>query len=192
MRFSSEVQPWRGQTYCILCNGDQNGIPVRCGDPEFIHVAEGYFRPAGLHPGLSLDQTDVPCQSDSLTVSCPTNDTYIDFDQKPVMAVPCPWGKASCRGGRDHGDASCADGHEGLFCASCSIKVECGQRLAPGRRAMLRSLQETRVPWALTCCLEARAGGGSDSRAMCKLLMSNTGSPFTTTSPSMVGGASGR
>ena len=116
---NSEVQPWRGQTYCVLCNGDQNGIPVRCGDPEFIDVAEGYFRPAGIHPGLSLDQADVPCQSDSLTLTCPTNDTYIDLKRKPVMAVPCPWGRASCKGGTGHGDTSCADGHEGLFCATC-------------------------------------------------------------------------
>ena len=35
------------------------------------------------------------------------------------MVVACPWGRASCKGGTGHGDTSCADGHEGLFCATC-------------------------------------------------------------------------
>ena len=99
-----QVQPLEASTHCVICNGDEMGIPVKCGDPRYIDVAQGYYRPEGIDPARSLMQG---------------NETAIDLDVPPVMAVPCPWGLASCLGGRNHGNASCEEGHHGVFCASC-------------------------------------------------------------------------
>ena len=99
-----QVQPLEASKHCVICNGDEMGIPVKCGDPRYIDVAQGYYRPEGIDPARSLMQG---------------NETAIDLDVPPVMAVPCPWGLASCLGGRHHGNASCEEGHYGVFCASC-------------------------------------------------------------------------
>ena len=99
-----QVQPLEASTHCVICNGDEMGIPVKCGDPRYIDVAQGYYRPEGIDPARSLMQG---------------NETAIDLAVPPVMAVPCPWGLASCLGGRNHGNASCEEGHHGVFCASC-------------------------------------------------------------------------
>ena len=99
-----QVQPLEASKHCVICNGDEMGIPVKCGDPRYIDVAQGYYRPEGIDPARSLMQG---------------NETAIDLDVPPVMAVPCPWGLASCLGGRNHGNASCEEGHYGVFCASC-------------------------------------------------------------------------
>ena len=98
------MQPLQASTYCALCNGDEMGIPVKCEDPKHINVARGYYRPEGIDPARSLMQG---------------NGTVIDLDRPPVMAVPCPWGHAACLGGIEHGNASCEEGHHGVFCASC-------------------------------------------------------------------------
>ena len=85
-------------------------IPVRCGDPRFIDVAPGYYRPEFDDEGSRVDAAVSLLQS---------NLSRIDLGIPPVMAVPCPWGEASCKGGKQWGDASCVEGHFGPFCSSC-------------------------------------------------------------------------
>jgi hypothetical protein len=86
------------------------GIPVRCGDATSINVAPGHYRPEFDDKGNRIDAAVSLLQS---------NASYINLDVPPVMAVPCPWGEASCKGGKDWGDLSCVEGHHGVFCASC-------------------------------------------------------------------------
>jgi hypothetical protein len=85
-------------------------IPVKCGDPRFIDVAPGYYRPEFDDEGSRVDAAVSLLQS---------NLSRIDLGIPPVMAVPCPWGEASCKGGKQWGDASCVEGHFGPFCSSC-------------------------------------------------------------------------
>ena len=101
---AGDVEPLLRHVKDVLCNGDEMGIPVKCEDPKHINVARGYYRPEGIDPARSLMQG---------------NGTVIDLDRPPVMAVPCPWGHAACLGGIEHGNASCEEGHHGVFCASC-------------------------------------------------------------------------
>lgn len=88
-----------------------------CTYTNLIQVQPGYYRPENFDPWTSL-----------------TGDTSSNRTSAPVLAVPCPWGTKACLGSQFalddsgdeteiglglHGNASCAEGHFGPFCASC-------------------------------------------------------------------------
>ena len=94
------------------CRAEQG---VDCTYTHLIQVQQGFYRPENFDPWTSL-----------------TGDTSANRSTEPVLAVPCPWGTKACLGSQFeldetgdeiglgfHGNASCAVGHFGPFCASC-------------------------------------------------------------------------
>lgn len=86
------LQPYHGQTRCIEASPGVSDTA-----PDQILVDAGFYRPANASIYTSLT---------------PASGRW-------SLAVPCPWGSEACLGGSVGGDASCAEGHHGVFCASC-------------------------------------------------------------------------
>ena len=114
------LQPFAAQTRCVPCPRD---LSVACGAQGEIWINPGYRRPVDssisgpllrpnpLAPTLTLARYYRPLHA-------PIYESLLRSSHD-ALAVSCPWGAAACMGGTTWGDASCAEGHFGIFCASC-------------------------------------------------------------------------